>query len=1293
MKLKRVELQGFKSFADRTVLPFESGVTAILGPNGCGKTNIVDAIRWVLGEQSAKQLRGTVMEDIIFKGAVNRKATGFAEVGLTFTNEDRGLPIEYDEVSIKRRVQRDGISQYFLNGAPCRLKDLRDLFYDSGVNNTAYSVIEQSMINQVLNENTQELRNLIEEGSGIVKYKARRRETQRKLEQTEQDLLRLRDLLEEIGREVRALQRQVGKARRHQRLFREIRTLDLLLAERAARGYDQREAELKARRGELALLAEADAGELATLRARVESTRPAVDEREAERQGLEESLRAFEEELQESERRALLLEHRIAEHQRRAGEAEEDLAGAGRRREEIGAETALLVGRLAALADELALLDAGLRAQEQELQQLEVRYTDERQALARASQLNLEFIESDATQKSLLRELQVKQENRRDRLRTLDEEAQAVGAAGGEATSRQAELEETAQRLRAKRRELLETMAGLERDLDETGDRVGEQRRQLAGLEARREALRSRHDVLRRIKDEYRGYGQAARKLLQEHAADGAVLGSLADRLQVEPSWAEAFENLLAELSEAVLVDRAPTALRLVGELRSRGGGRAGFLCRDAGRAGAPPPAAPPAGRPAAELVRGEGMATAHLSRLLAATWVFENDAAALAAAEAHDGPVPLICLARSGLVVSSDGIVRGGQGRGEEASLLGRGERLEKLEAELTELERDIEAWGLRADQTAARQRELQEYLTRGRAELAILDADLGQVHVEAAAEQSRADAAADRQAAIAGERGRLEAELAGLAAEEEALRDRLSASGRDRSDSTVRLDELRARVRDVETRRDELRGAVEAGRLERSRREGERRQAEGSRAHLRGGEAELDAREESLRQELALCRSELAELTAELVERRQRLADGALERERRRQLVQAAGEAIRALHAETDAWHDRIKAIEEQRGRCRDELHAAETELATLDIRRRNLQERIEETYKGSFRELVRAIDLATAPRELVIEEEVFQVDQAAALLAERREALAALGPVNHLAIEEYEAKKDRLRFLEGQLKDVEQARQDLETAIQQINRTARRLFADTFEEVRRNYIAVFQTLFEGGRADLEQIRTDDPLESHIRIQAQPGGKLIDHVGLLSGGERCLTALSVLFAVYLVKPSPFCLLDEVDAPLDDPNTDRFVRMLRKFSASTQFLVVTHNKLTMEAANHLYGVTMMEPGVSAIVSVTFQDVAATQTDAELGDAIAARRRNLDQAASMRKILADDEEAPAGRFLMETNGEGEEAADAPAPEGGEPPDAAPDAPPAEGQQRRDADPGAPPPPDDLDPPRAREASS
>jgi len=1235
VKLKRIDLQGFKSFVDRTGLEFASGVTAILGPNGCGKSNIVDAVRWVLGEQSPRTLRGDCMEDVIFKGTTKRKPVGLAEVTLIFTNEDRRLPIEFDEVAIRRKVTRDGGSEYFLNGTLCRLKDLRDLFYDSGAGNASYSIIEHAMINVVLNEHTQELRRLIEEGSGITKYKARRKETQRKLDRTQQDLLRLNDLIEEIGKEVRSLRYQVGKARRHQRLTNQIRALDLLVAGRQHQDFAREEKGLREKLAELKTAAEANTGELAELRAEIETTRPALDEREAERRRLEESLQAFTEQLQESERNVLVLEHRIGEHERRLEQGGEGIEEANRREGEIKAQATQIEEHRARVVVELEETKQALRQRREDLSLLEERLRENRRSLEQATQLNLEFVETDAAQQSRLRELEVKQENRRERQETLAGEVTRIADDGQAAREDLSRQEEARARLVARRQELLEKLAGLERqegNLEATAPGLQES---VARLVAEREAASSRLELLRRIKDEYQGYRQGARQLLQDFADDGRVLGSLADQIQIREGYTAPFETLLAELLDAIVVDAAGTAVDLVAELRRREVGQASFLSRSAGEAtDTAAPALPPGGRPALELVSGVAAEIPFVKKLLAATVVFASDEEAVGAALAHEGPVPLVCLSETGLLVTNEGVVRGGRGQAEEVSLLGRGEMLDRLSNQVAGLERRIVAEQERQEANRTSREQVRQELISGRGELSLLEEDLGRLHGEVAELKSRSAAAEKRLAEIEREQATLAAELTQLADEAAASQRELERSGQERSTSTSRRDELQQAVVSLEAERDQAREEVEQLRLVQQGLEGQGREGEATLAHLRENLAELAAQRERLGQEIDLARNERESLTAELTERKAELSQGISERERRQQLVRAAADAIGALHEKTAAWHDRIKEIEEDRARCREAIYEVETELATLDIKRRNLTDRLEEQYHGTFAELVAGYEPEHLPKDLERDGEVFQLDQALELLAVFREKFSHLGPINQLALEEYETKNERLVFLEKQRDDVVKARDDLTTAINRINRTARKLFSDTFEDVRRNYIAVFQTLFEGGRADLELIRTDDPLESNIHIVAQPRGKVVNHVGLLSGGERCLTALSLLFAVYLVKPSPFCMLDEIDAPLDDSNIQRFVRMLREFSKNTQFLVVTHNKLTMETANHLYGVTMMEEGVSSIVSVTFSDVAETQSDAELGQAISRRRREVDRRETVKAILADDEQETAMRFTL-----------------------------------------------------------
>jgi len=507
---------------------------------------------------------------------------------------------------------------------------------------------------------------------------------------------------------------------------------------------------------------------------------------------------------------------------------------------------------------------------------------------------------------------------------------------------------------------------------------------------------------------------------------------------------------------------------------------------------------------------------------------VFASEEEAVAAASAHTGPIGLICLARSGLLVTSDGIIRGGPGQEKEVSLLGREDKLDRLQAEIADLGAKISAWEQRTAANRQRREEVREKLIGGRGQISILDEDLGHLHARIGLLESRQASGHERLQTISREEDGLTAELQRLTEAETTLLQEAEESGRQKNSSSLRRDELVTSVTVAETQRDELRGVVEELRLAHQGLQAQKEQTESSLTHLRQSMGELAAQRERLGQEIDLAQQERQSLTGQLTTARQELEAGFNERERRRQLVRAAADAIGALHEKTAVWHDRVKEIEDKRSACREKIYQVETELATLAIKQRNLEERIEEQYQGTFAELVAEVDLDPLPRQLERVGDVFQLDQANALLAEAREKFDRLGPVNQLALEEYDTKSERLTFLQQQRGDVQKAKEDLATAITRINRTARKLFSETFEDVRRNYIAVFQTLFEGGRADLELIRTDDPLESQIHIVAQPRGKVVNNVALLSGGERCLTALSLLFAVYLVKPSPFCMLDE---------------------------------------------------------------------------------------------------------------------------------------------------------------------
>ncbi|MCK9994768.1 MAG: AAA family ATPase, partial [Candidatus Krumholzibacteria bacterium] len=747
MKLKSIEMQGFKSFVDRTRLDFDEGITAILGPNGCGKSNVVDAVRWVLGEQSAKQLRGGKMDDVIFKGTTKRRPVGMAEVTLIFENEDRGLPIDFNEVAIKRKATRDGGSDYFLNGSLCRLKDLRDLFFDSGVNNTSYSIIEESMIKLILNENNKELRHLLEEGSGITKYKARRKETQRKLDRTQNDLLRLYDIIEEIGREVRSLQRQVGKARRHQTLFKEIRSLDLLVANRRHSLMDREETEAREHLEEFRTQAEAGVGELAELQARIEAARPTIDEREAERRQLEEALQAFEEELQETERQVLVMEHRIEEHQRRIDDNSLNIQEAEVRQKEIEGQIGRLTEHLTTIGDELETSGLLLAEKSESLQIMDDRLGRDRAALDDATHRNLEYIESDATSRSHLRELQVKQENRRERMETLAVDRERILKEGTEAEANLADLASVREEISVRRSRMLEELAGKERGETQLEVDATDLQDKVAALAGRREAARSTSDLLEKLHNEYEGYGQGPREILKRHGGEARVTGGLADQLQVSAEDTAALEILLAETLDAVVVDGWSTAVDLVRELREDEIGQASFLC-GGGFAGGDSDDLPdlPGGRPAREVITGPGSEIPALKNLLARTVIYDTDKEAAAAAESYKGPGVVVCVSRTGLLISSEGVVRGGRGKSTDSGLIGRKEKLAEMTKEIERLEKQVRTAQDKVTANRRQREDLREELITGRGRLSELDDELGRVHVDIAQLEHRRDTAGSR-------------------------------------------------------------------------------------------------------------------------------------------------------------------------------------------------------------------------------------------------------------------------------------------------------------------------------------------------------------------------------------------------------------------------------------------------------------------------------------------------------------------------------------------------------------------
>ena len=1148
MRLTRLELSGFKSFAGAVELPFEAGVTAIVGPNGCGKSNISDAVRWVLGEQSPRLLRGGKMEDVIFQGSTGRRPVNVAEVSLVFDNSDGTLPIAYQEVVVTRRLSRSGQSEYLLNRSAVRLRDIQDLMRGTGLGADAAVVMEARMIEALLSEKAEERRALFEEAAGIGLYRDRKTSTERRLEETAADLARLEDLVSEVQTQVRSLARQRGKAERYDKMIEERFGIALTLVRRELEDFDltlgglgqQAEQLAAALPGERTRLEEAERERDTGMQARhtAEARRTEVERRLADAKletgRLEGDLALAAERLRNAgQRRATAGQRREqedarafqAERERAAAAAEceaaeRDLASVG---QELAGRTALeqegrdgLLARRAAvreLEEDLQRRAEGSRALEGERAALERERAELGQQLADASQERARRAETEwaATKQ----------------VDTRAQEAAALARAAGQAA---AGLEQARRRVA----ELKE---------QETHDRAA--RRQAEEALAQ---VTARRDALAELERERVGLAPAAQALLKERAQFGdAVIGPLADFVRTSRRDAVLAEQLLGEWLHAVLV-RDAAAVETIRRWHEQA--RPGPLVL---LPSVPGPRLAADGHPLHDDLRVDGPAAAWVRALLAGNEVLDGG--------------PGRALRRANGAVFLAGTTAGGplerraelealtqEVREAEARRGGAATTLERTLAELAAAEAAFAAAGESAEH--ARQQELEAGASKD-------DAERAAAHAQREATEATAQVE------------RLSTRFAEVAARLEALHADLERHEVERVRLDERLGRERAQLIDLEAqqeaaREQRVRWQVDAAQVE------ARLGAARDRAGRAAAEAE-EARRQSatLAEEMSALEHETATLTAQRTQWEDQL------KERRLALVALEGaageagvqvEAADAGVARTDAaLEDARKALD---ARGADE-HKLELERTEILGRRGGLVARVEAEWRKPLDRL-----LAEAPEVAGDLEWLRQEDE------RLRAAIDAVGPVNALAVDEHGEEVKRLEFLMTQRDDLVAARQSLQQAAREIDQTAKAMFLDSFGKVRENFRTVFQTLFGGGECDVRLANEDEPLESEIEIHAAPRGKRTQRIHLLSSGERTLVAVSLLFAIFLTKPSPFCLLDEVDAPLDDANVGRYVRLLAEFKDLTQFIVITHNPRTMQAADAVYGVTMQEPGVSTIVGV-----------------------------------------------------------------------------------------------------------
>lgn len=1181
MYLSKLELHGFKSFAQKTAVHFDPGVTAIVGPNGCGKSNVIDAVRWVLGEQRARLLRSDRMENVIFNGTAQKRALGLAEVALTIENTRGVLPTEYSEVTIARRLYRSGESEYILNGSTCRLKDILDLFMDTGMGAGAYSVIELKMIEDILSDNADDRRRLFEEAAGVTKYKRRRKQALNKLGSTQSDLTRLTDLVDEIERNVRSLKRQAQKAAQYQLVSDRLHTLELALAAWDFEQLGEEHRKLDHETRNVRAQVEGLSAQVSTGEATLEIQRTALIAREKELGTRQQTLNAHVDTVRRLEAEVRVGEERRASDQRAMERLDREAEADGIRRTELEDEREGLQGKLADAEQSTLAVEASekeVRAARdvasEEAEAARTVLSNARLEAARQTKLSTDALAALAR----LRDRRAMGEQERERISeelvVLVERAREAQKANHSAAEQLAAAEEA---LTLAERVLGQTRADAEARRNDVESAEEATRRALVA----RDTASAEIALLRSLVAEGDGSGSAV-VFLANHEDWNSETITVADLIACDDEDRMAFDVALGEWADCLVVDTEAEANEAISRLRVAEQGRATFVVLDRlpSQAHRTRSGIPAGSTPAMRAARVPDSKYEPLLRLLLQN-VFILDTLDEARTLRDDYPEATL-VTRDGEWTTARGFVSGGKGSARAtAGRLGRKEQLARALTTLEEAEKELLAVQSKLEQSkaaldgvgviAAEEAVEQSRLSRDEVRAAVTRVAIEQQGLDELRERlvvrrdflvgiwDKEPNLEDLEAAAETEQT-AEKEAADVLARAESMFDVADAKRREANDawSEARLALMQARNTTESFQRD-LERIVRAF-------------------------ADLDQRATHRTQESERLRTSIDEGESSKVALISRLDEERAGTDVLQQSVTAAEQALlesRALIADTektlrDIRHNRDASIQRQ--------NTVDLRLTEIITRQDAISERLEEEHGVTIAEASAKID------SLNEDDAPFDPPAAREELPALRNRIRGLGAVNALALESFEEEKQRLEFLSAQQVDLKEAEQTLLSTIEEINSTAAERFEATFVQVRDAFEKLFADLFGENATATITLDGDDPLEAPIEVKARPKGKKPSTINQLSGGEKTLTAIALLFAIYLVKPSPFCILDEVDAPLDDANIGRFMDLIRSFATSTQFILVTHNKLTMEAADRMYGITMPEPGVSRLVGVRFEE-------------------------------------------------------------------------------------------------------
>jgi len=1192
MKLKKLDITGFKSFNEKSSIAFPHGISAIVGPNGCGKSNVIDAIRWVMGEQSAKQLRGKSMEDIIFSGTNGHPPLNMAEVSLTLLNDNGSAPEElrdFSEIMLTRRVYRSGERSYFINKQPCRLKDIYNIFYGSGMGPKSYAVIQQGNIGAITDAGPDERRYFIEEAAGITRYKNRKTEALRKVESTNQNLLRLNDILLEIKRQMSGLKRQAKKAERYKHYQERIRTFDAMIS---IRSYDDLTEKIENSQRLLKELKDEDVGHTV----RLQKIDAAVEQIRFEKEKKNQEISSQRTELTEKQRTNDRIENDLSHFREMVETLNDEISSLETARQnleeknsDITAEIEQVQVQNGGLEDEIRAVKADMDRGREAAEKVSGRLAQLRQEQESGKSELMDLVALEAKYKNIFQNASNSKESVKRRLKRANEEEVLAGRQVDKLSKTESESKETLVQLHREIEEINERIGAEKEILSAQGKSLGDQVKKVQTLDLDRNKIRSKYTALKKMEETFEWYRDGVKAIMQPEAADasgptgvdtGDILCLMADVIEPEPSYETAVDAVLGESLQYILVKDQAAGVASIDYLQAREAGRSGFIPVSAVKpvdGGTSPDPEPDRLLNHIRVKKGYekivGVVLGHVS-------VAPDIQTALATFN-RNGSIQTI-VTPNGDVVSHQGIMIGGS-RNKLSGILSKKKELKDLVKQIKRMDAELESARQRQQEIESEVRNVESRLQQLIEQKNQLDADeidAEKAHYKIGEELKHARRHREiillEQEQLQGESSDLDEELtkydravAEITDKIKRVQEKVSGSSEKIGEVSSRSEEMNRRVMDQKLKLTSVRARLENSNHTLKRLEEFKNDTRERAAQISNDIALKSAKIDTTRKQIAVDEGQL--LT---------LYDRIKTLERALETSEADFQSIDTRLKDNDSNISEIQNIRES---LLQKIRLMELDQSEQRMRRENIGKRLEENYQNTIPDF--RVEFRRRKEELT-EEMGMDSKEMEDALVQYRNRISKIHDVNLAAINEYDQYKERFDFLSEQRDDLINAVDDLHQVIKKINKITQERFMKTFNQINEKLDEVFPRLFEGGTAKLVLTEPNNPLETGVEFMIHPPGKKLTRLSLLSGGEKALSAIAFIFSIFMIKPASFCLLDEIDAPLDDANVFRFNTLLQLIGEKSQVVMITHNKRSMEFADTLFGITMEKKGISKVVSV-----------------------------------------------------------------------------------------------------------